>query len=198
MLQRSLDILTKFLGHKPKGWTCPSWTPSKWSVKLLEEFGVEYDHSFMHHDCQMYRLPYPPERAIETDHTLPAEDWMKPMSALRESGIVEVPANWHVDDWPPFQPKPALGSAGFVDPHVVERMWKEQFDFCYREYDEFIFPITVHPQVSGKPQVLRMHERFIEWINGHDGVEWCTFEGMVERYKTGQISGVKVQGGVDL
>jgi hypothetical protein len=39
---------------------------------------------------------------------------------------------------------------GFVDPHVVEKMWREQFDFYYREYDTFVFPISIHPQVSGK------------------------------------------------
>lgn len=99
---------------------------------------------------------------------------------------------------PAFQPKPALGSTGFVDPHQIERFWKEQFDFCYREYDHFVFPISIHPQVSGKPQVLMMHERLIEWINGHEGVEWCTFEEMANAFKNGEIDGVEVEGGVDV
>lgn len=60
------------------------------------------------------------------------------------------------DSWPPLQPK---GPYGYVDTHVVERMWREQFDFAYREYDTFIFPMSIHPQVSGKPQVILMHER---------------------------------------
>jgi hypothetical protein len=29
----------------------------------------------------------------------------------------------------------------------------------YREYDEFIFPISIHPDVSGRPHVILMHER---------------------------------------
>lgn len=82
---------------------------------------------------------------------------------LKASSIVEVPANWHLDDWPPFQPEDG-GSHGFVDPHVVERMWKEHFTYCYREDDEFVFPISIHPQVSGKPQVLLMHERLISGL----------------------------------
>ena len=198
VLQRSIEILTKFTGKKPRGWTCPSWTPSKSSVKLLEEFGIEYDHSFMHHDCQMYYLPYPPDTAVETNYHVKAEDWMVPMSPpLGLSSIVEVPANWHIDDWPPFQPKPALGSAGFVDPYVVERMWKEQFEFCHEHYDSFIFPITVHPQVSGKPAVMKMHERFIKWVNEQEGVEWCTFETMVDKFRNGEVQHWVVEGGAE-
>lgn len=71
------------------------------------------------------------------------------MSRLKASNVVEIPANWHLDDWPPLQPIPGrAGAQGFVDTHVVERLWKEQFDFAYREYDSFIFPISIHPQVS--------------------------------------------------
>jgi len=49
----------------------------------------------------------------------------------------------HLDDWPPLHPIPGrAGAQGFVDTHVVERLWKEQFDFAYREYDTFIFPMV--------------------------------------------------------
>lgn len=40
--------------------------------------------------------------------------------------------------------------------------------------DEFIFPMTIHPDVSGRPHVLLMHERIIEHINKHEGVRWVT------------------------
>ena len=197
VLKKSIDTLTKLTGKKPKGWTAPAWTPSRHSLRLLEEAGIIYDHSFMHHDCQLYRVPYP-SLVSETDHRQPAAHWMTPMSTITPSSIIEVPANWHLDDWPAFQPKPALGSAGFVDPHHVERFWREHFEFCYREHDSFVFPLSIHPQVSGKPQVMLMHERLIEWINTHDGVEWCTFEQMVEEYRAGRMGGVTVEGGVDV
>lgn len=41
----------------------------------------------------------------------------------------------------------------------VEDIWRDHFDYFYREYDEFIFPMTIHPDVSGRPHVLLMHER---------------------------------------
>jgi peptidoglycan/xylan/chitin deacetylase (PgdA/CDA1 family) len=196
VLRKSIDVLTVLTGKKPKGWTAPAWTPSRHSIQLLEEEGILYDHSFMHHDSQMYYVPYP-SSVTETNHSLPASSWMHPMSTIKPSSIVEVPANWHLDDWPAFQPKPALGSAGFVDPHHIERFWKEQFEFCYREYERFVFPISIHPQVSGKPQIILMHERLIEWINGHEGVEWCTFEMMVEEFQQGRMGGVSVEGGAE-
>lgn len=40
--------------------------------------------------------------------------------------------------------------------------------------------MTIHPDVSGRPHVLLMHERIIEHINKHEGVEWVTM-GEVSR-----------------
>jgi peptidoglycan/xylan/chitin deacetylase (PgdA/CDA1 family) len=76
-------------------------------------------------------------------------------------------------------------------------MWKEQFDYFYREYESFVFPMSIHPQVSGKPQVILMHDRLIEYINSHEGVEWCTMEQMVAEFKAGTIQGAEVTGGVN-
>ena len=42
-----------------------------------------------------------------------------------------------------------------------------------------------------------MHERLIEWINTHEGVEWCTFEEMSRRFREGELQGVRVEGGVE-
>jgi hypothetical protein len=42
-----------------------------------------------------------------------------------------------------------------------------------------------------------MHERLVEYINGHEGVEWCTMEEMVREFKEGRIKGVSVEGDAD-
>lgn len=154
----------------------------------------------MHHDSQMYYVPTGDEKWTETTMKstpdAPASTWMVPMTSLVPSTIVEVPANWHLDDWPPFQPEFNGGTGGFVDPHTVERMWKEQFEYLYREEESFVFPMSIHPQVSGKPQVLLMHERLIEWINGFEGVEWMGLGDMAREFKAGRMGGVEVKGGV--
>lgn len=150
----------------------------------------------MHHDCQMYHVPDLSETYAETNVANEASTWMTPMSTLTPSSVVEVPANWHLDDWPPFQLSLKQASThGYVDPHVIEGMWKEQFDYFYREYDSFVFPMSIHPQVSGKPQVILMHERIIEYINSHEGVEWRTMEEMVAEFKSGNFGGAEVKGG---
>ena len=52
--------------------------------------------------------------------------------------------------------------------------------------DYAVFPITIHPDVSGRPQVLLMLERLIEHINAHDGVRWVTMEEMAEDFRARQ------------
>jgi hypothetical protein len=134
-----------------------------------------------------------------TDITKSASSWMRPMSAITPSKVVEVPANWHLDDWPPFQLNLKQPSThGYVDTRSVEQLWKDQWDYLYRENETFVFPMSIHPQVSGKPQVILMHERIIEYINGHAGVEWCTMEQMVKEFKDGNLQGVEVKGGVNI
>lgn len=175
-------------GKRPRGWTAPAWTVSPHTVRLLEEAGVEYDHSFMHHDCQVYPTPYsdygtkPTQYKTINGNRPDASVWMQPMPAPLLSSLVTVPANWHLDDWPPFAPGDG-GSNGFIDPYLVERMWREHFEYFYETYDEFVFPLSIHPQISSKPHVLRMHKRMIDWLNTFEGVEWHTFEGMVHEYK---------------
>ncbi|EXJ85255.1 hypothetical protein A1O3_05930 [Capronia epimyces CBS 606.96] len=196
VLEKSISVTKALTGKHPRGWTGPAWSTSPRTVALLEQYGLLYDHSFMHHDCQAYFLPYHPSY-VETDLNLKATEWMKPMSRIRTSKVVEIPANWHLDDWPPLNIGQGVGN-GFVDIDVVFKLWKAQFDFYYREYDEFIFPITMHPQVSGKAQVQLLQERLIEYINSHEGVQWVPLEVMAREFATGGLGGHTVSGGVQL
>lgn len=87
---------------------------------------------------------------------------MKPYVKGEDTGLVEIPANWYVDDLPPMMfIKKAPNSHGFMNARDIEDIWRDHFDYFYREYDEFIFPITIHPDVSGRPHALLMHERYV-------------------------------------
>jgi peptidoglycan/xylan/chitin deacetylase (PgdA/CDA1 family) len=79
--------------------------------------------------------------------------------------------------------KAAPNSHGFVNPRDLEQIWMDQFDWVYREMDYAVFTLTIHPDVSGHPQVLLMHERIIEHINSHDGVRWLTFDEIADDFK---------------
>jgi hypothetical protein len=69
--------------------------------------------------------------------------------------------------------KNSPNSYGFANPRDIEDIWREQFDWVYREYDYAVFPFTIHPDVSGRPHVLMMMERMIEHMAKLPGV---TFE----------------------
>lgn len=196
ILETSIKVLTEFTGKKPKGWTAPAWSTSKECIRLLEEYGIEYDHSHMHHDAQLYFAPNGTHDLIPTNTKKSPSEWMKPMSALKPSKVVVVPANWHLDDWPPFVLSLKQASThGYVDTYSVEQTWKDIFTFMYQEYDSFVFPMSIHPQVSGKAQIMLMQERIINWINTHEGVEWVTMETMVKEFKEGRLAGATVEGG---
>ena len=66
-------------------------------------------------------------------------------------------ADRQLDDLPPMMfIKDAPNSHGFVAPQVIEQKWKDHFTYLYREEkDGFILPLTIHPDVSGRPRECR-------------------------------------------
>ncbi len=56
--------------------------------------------------------------------------------------------------------KKSPNSHGWVNPKDVEELWLDHFNYFYREYDDFVFPVTIHPDVAGHPHVLFMLERW--------------------------------------
>jgi len=84
---------------------------------------------------------------------------------------------------------------------VIERNWKEMFAWLYAEYmggqgQGFVFPLTIHPQSSGKPHVLAMHERFIAWLKDEwSGVEFVTCAAVARDFRGGRLRGAVVDCG---
>ncbi|KAG9776541.1 polysaccharide deacetylase, partial [Aureobasidium melanogenum] len=185
ILDHTYRMLTDFChGKPPRGTVAPWWEVSKEATELLLQYGIEYDHSMNHHDCQAYYLRTGDDWT-KIDYNKKAAEWMKPFKRGQETGLVEIPANWYLDDLPPMMFMKAVpNSHGWVSSRDVEDLWRDHFDYFYREYDEFIFPMTIHPDVSGRPHVLFMHERLIEHINKHEGVEWVTMAEMVDDFKS--------------
>ena len=78
--------------------------------------------------------------------------------------------------------KKSPNSHGFVNPRDIEQMWRDQFDYIYREYDEAVFPITIHPDVSGRPQVLLMLERIAAYLMSHPGVRFVKMDEIADDF----------------
>ncbi|KAJ6459953.1 polysaccharide deacetylase [Mycena sanguinolenta] len=184
VLDKTYRMLTEFCGKPPRGSVAPWWETSREGTELLLSYGIEYDHSMSHHDCQMYWLRAG-DSWTKIDYSQKAESWMKPLFPGQPTGLVEIPASWYIDDLPPMMfIKSAPNSHGWVNPRDVEAIWMDHFDYFYREYDEFVFPMTIHPDVSGRPHALLMQERIIEHINKHEGVEWVTMAQMCDEFKS--------------
>ena len=142
------------------------------------------DHSFSHHDCLPYYLRTG-DKWTPIDYSKHPEHWMKPLEKGPDTGLVEIPANWYLDDLPPMMfIKKAPNSHGWVNPKDVEDLWRDHFDFFYREYDDFCFPVTIHPDVSGHPHVIFMLERLIEYISSKPGVKWVKMEDICDDFKS--------------
>lgn len=183
VLAHCVEIVKKVTGKKPKGNVAPWWEMSASTAELLLKYGFSYDHSMSLHDF----LPYYArvgDTWTNVDYSKPAREWMKPLVRGREIDLVEISANWYLDDLPPMMfIKKSPNSHGFVNPRDIEEMWRDQFDWVYREMDYAVYPLTIHPDVSGRPQVLLMLERLIEYINRHEGVRWVTMEEMADNFR---------------
>jgi peptidoglycan/xylan/chitin deacetylase (PgdA/CDA1 family) len=182
VLLKCIDLVEKVSGKRPTGYVAPWWEFSNITNELLLKNGIKYDHSLMHNDFHPYYVRVG-DSWTRIDYTQSADSWMKPLVRGQETDLIEIPANWYLDDLPPMMfIKKSPNSHGFVNPRDIEQMWKDQFDWVYREHDYAVFTMTIHPDVSGRPQVLLMHERLIEYINSHEGVRWATFDEIADDF----------------
>jgi peptidoglycan/xylan/chitin deacetylase (PgdA/CDA1 family) len=183
VLLRCIELIEKVSGRRPRGYVAPWWEMSNVTAKLLLEHGFRYDHSQGYRDFVPF-YARTGDAWTTIDYAKPASEWMKPLQHGNEIDLVEVGANWYVDDLPPMMfIKSSPNSHGFVNPRDIEQLWRDQFDWVYRELDYAVFPITIHPDVGGRPQTLLMLERVIDYLNGHEGVRWVTMEQVAEDFR---------------
>ena len=183
ILDHCIDLISSRTGKRPTGYVAPWWEFSTVTNELLVERGIKYDHSLMHRDFEPYYVRVG-DSWTPIDYDKPAAEWMKPFVRGEETDLVEIPASWYLDDLPPMMfIKGSPNSHGFVNPRHIEEIWRDQFDWVYREYDYAVFTFTIHPDVSGRPQVQLMLERLIDHISSHDGVTWANFDTIAEDFK---------------
>ena len=181
ILLHTIDLVTELSGKKPVGYRAPWWEFSKVTNDLLVKHGIKYDSSLMHDEFHPYFVTtgdkwYP----IRYDQD--PDTWMKPMEFGKETELVEVPCSWYLDDLPPQMfIKSSPNSFGWVSPDVIFELWKNQFDFLYEE-GEGVFPITIHPDVSGRPQGILMHRKLIEYMRSKPGVTFVTYAEACEDF----------------
>jgi peptidoglycan-N-acetylglucosamine deacetylase len=182
IFDKCIEVITKLSGKSPRGYVAPWWELGPNTAELLLRKGIKYDHSMMNNDFHPFYVRVG-DSWTKIDYSKHPSAWMKPLQRGRETDLIDIPASWYLDDLPPMMfIKAAPNSHGFVNPHDLEEIWRDQFDWVYREYDYAVFTITIHPDVSGKAQNLLMLERLQAHIGQHPGVKFVTFEEIADDF----------------
>lgn len=161
LMRRSIEALTEITGKKPVGLRTPSWDFSPATMKLIREFGLLYDSSLM------------------------ADD--RPYEVLMDgaaTGVVELPVEWILDDYPYFGMDRFSTIRPHTTPHQVFTIWRDEFDKAYEEGTMFI--LTMHPHVIGHRSRVMMLERLIRHMRSRPGVWFATHEEIARFAKTGK------------
>ncbi|MCI0527523.1 MAG: polysaccharide deacetylase [Nitrospira sp.] len=151
LMQRSIETLIEIAGKKPVGLRTPSWDFSPATMKLVGEFGLLYDSSLM------------------------ADD--RPYEILMDgvaTGIIELPVEWILDDYPYFGMDRQLAIRPHTQPDEVFNIWRAEFDKAYEEGTLFI--LTMHPHIIGHRSRIVMLERLMSHIQSHPEVWFATHE----------------------
>ena len=150
---RALDRLQKITGKRPVGIRTPSWDFSPHTLKLIQEFGLLYDSSLMADD-RPYEL----------------------LSHGKRTGVVELPVEWILDDYPYFGFSRYAAIRPHIGPEAVLDIWKKEFDGAYRE--RTLFVLTMHPHIIGHRSRMDILARLIRYIKRHKGVWFATHEAI--------------------
>lgn len=156
-MQLGLAALEKVVGIKPKGYRSPAADSSEITIKLVKEHGFLYDSSFSDDD-----FPY---RHVMDDGS---------------DGPIELPFHWHLDDSAislfMIDYMPAIVPSS----HILE-LWKEEF-LAMRQEGGLVM-ITLHPQISGRPNRLLMLQEFLAFMRGHDDTWFSNCTGIAEAWQ---------------
>ena len=139
VLIKCIGLIEGVCGRRPTGYVAPWWEFSNVTNELLLKHGIKYDHSLMHKDFHPYYVRVG-DSWTKIDYSKQPEEWMKPLVRGHETDLIEIPASWYLDDLPPMMfIKGAPNSHGFVNPRHLEEIWRDQFDYIYREEDYAVF-----------------------------------------------------------
>jgi peptidoglycan/xylan/chitin deacetylase (PgdA/CDA1 family) len=159
LMQRSFDTLKQLTGKPPVGIRTPSWDFSPNTLAIIKELGLLYDSSLMADD-----RPY---EIVEEG---------------KPTGIVELPVEWILDDYPYF----GFSRYSSVRPHIkpmdVFAIWAAEFEKAYEEGTLFV--LTMHPKYIGHRSRMAMLETLIQYMQTHDQVWFATHEE-IARYVKG-------------
>lgn len=156
VMRRSFDTLKEITGKPPVGIRTPSWDFSPATLKIIRELGLIYDSSLM---------------ADERPYEINAEG--------KPTGVVELPVEWIMDDYPYFGFERYTSVRPHITPADVLSIWQAEFDQAYAEGTLFI--LTMHPKYIGHRSRIVMLEQLIDYMTAKKRVWFATHEA-IARY----------------
>jgi peptidoglycan/xylan/chitin deacetylase (PgdA/CDA1 family) len=163
VLDRSVEAVRRVAGAPPKGFRAPYWALGQETLELVLGAGFAYDSSLMADDYRPYRVRFG-DRHSTSAATVFGE----------ESGLVEVPIYWALDDWPHFEP--GTGRGALAAPSRVLEIWTGELRYAYDHAPGGLFTLTMHPECIGRGHRMAMLEQFIAVARGLDGVAFSRLD----------------------
>ncbi len=123
-LDRSIEVIKKMTGARPRGWRAPLYNFSNHSADLLVERNFVYDASLMGDD-----VPY--------------------LITTKNGQLVELPSHWGLDDWPQFVQSSDLDYMMPIRaPRTGFEIFEQEFEAAYK-YGGLWVPV-LHPFATGR------------------------------------------------
>jgi peptidoglycan/xylan/chitin deacetylase (PgdA/CDA1 family) len=180
ILERGIKALEKVTQVRPPGYRSPSWDNSPNTVKLLLEYGFEYESSLMGNDFEPYWCRIGDRWSTD-----------EPYQFGEPTPLVEMPVAWHLDDWPWFEFIPGQAQ-GLRAPSTVLEIWKGEFDYLYHQVRRGVMIITMHPQCIGRGHRLLALKEFLDYIVQHSGAGFTTCISYVRKWRVGKTPGLPI------
>jgi len=145
LMRQSAATLQEISGVRPVGIRTPSWDYSPFTMKIIREMQLLYDSSLM-----------ADERPYEV------------LFEGKPTGVVELPVEWIMDDYPYF----GMNRFSTVRPHIAPEdvldLWSKEFDVAYDEGSLFI--LTNHPHIIGHRSRIVILDKLINYMKARRGV----------------------------
>lgn len=155
---QAMELFLKHVGKRPTGFRSAAWDLTESTVEIVKEMGFLYESSMM---------------ADDRPYVLMADG--------KDTGLVELPVEWILDDWPLFQISWPSKHVSIRNAEDVYSIWKEEFDGAWEEGTLYI--LTMHPQVIGHRYRMMMLDRLITYMKSKPGVWFATHEEIAKYVK---------------
>lgn len=160
IMEKGMTILEGITGKRPIGYRSPSADFTAETATILQEFGITYDSSLMGSDSVPYWL--------RNGDKFPND---APYVFGDETGIVELPWHWMMDDFPHFgYIRGGGGPSSVKSAAQVYDVWWEEFDYFIRTVDNGCFNYVMHPDFTGRGPRVEMLSRLIDAMRERDAV----------------------------